>query len=191
MAHLYLELERRVRPFWPELKARWEPFVEQLLERPSVDLVVLSHSSTECEVRSHARGSARIVRHGDRYSYRPDSGDPLGVGTVEEAGTTEAFEVAEHSDYPDAIVQIANLAGSSRSSEVIVSAKRDWDLRQRYEPIPHVSAHGALHREHMLVPLLTNRPTARRPTRTVEVMPSALRALGLPLPTALDGTPFL
>lgn len=191
MAHLYLELDRRVRPFWPDLKSRWEPVVQDLLSRPSVDLIVLAHSPAECEIRSHHGGSARIVRSGDRYSYRPDSGDPLGLGPVEGACDAEAFQAAETSDYPDAIVQIANLAGSARASEVIVSAKRDWDLRQRYEPIPHVSAHGALHREHMLVPLLTNRATVRRPKRTVDVMPSALLALGLALPKALDGVPFL
>ena len=43
----------------------------------------------------------------------------------------------------------------------------------------------------MLVPLLLNRPAATTPLRTVDVMPSACRALGLPLPHGLDGTPFL
>jgi len=43
----------------------------------------------------------------------------------------------------------------------------------------------------MLVPLLTNRPTARTPRRTVDVMPSALVALGLDVPAGLDGTTFL
>jgi hypothetical protein len=43
----------------------------------------------------------------------------------------------------------------------------------------------------MLVPLLTSRPTVRLPRRTVDVMPSALRALGLALPPGLDGTSFL
>ena len=64
----------------------------------------------------------------------------------------------------------------------MLSASRDWDLRSRYEPIPHVSSHGALHREHMLVPLLLNRPPRTPPRRTVDVMPSALAALGKPIP---------
>jgi arylsulfatase A-like enzyme len=88
-------------------------------------------------------------------------------------------------------VQIARLASASRSGEIILSAARDWDFRARYEPIPHVSSHGALHREHMVVPLLTNRPIARTPRRTVDVMPSALAALGLEIPPGLDGTPFI
>lgn len=191
MAHLYLELSRRARPMWRELAARWEPVVQSLLQRPSVDLLILTHSLTTFEVRSRLRGTARIVRDGSRYSYFPESGDPLGTGEVERAGAERAQEVTLATDYPDSLVQIANLAGSARAGEIIVSASRDWDFRAHYEPIRHVSSHGALHREHMLVPLLTSRRPARPPARTVDVMPSALRALDIPLPPALDGTTFV
>jgi hypothetical protein len=43
----------------------------------------------------------------------------------------------------------------------------------------------------MLVPLLTNKPVACTPRRTVDVMPSALAALDLELPPGLDGTSFV
>ena len=88
-------------------------------------------------------------------------------------------------------MQIARLASASRSGEIILSAARNWDFRARHEPIRHVSSHGALHREHMLVPLLTNHPVARAPRRTVDVMPSALAALGLEIPPGLDGVSFI
>jgi hypothetical protein len=74
---------------------------------------------------------------------------------------------------------------------MMLSATRGWDFRAKYEPIPHVSSHGALHREHMDVPLLLNRPCVRVPRRTVDVMPSALAALGLAIPPGLDGTSFV
>ena len=74
---------------------------------------------------------------------------------------------------------------------MLLSARRGWDFRERYEPIPHHSTHGALHRDHMLVPLLTNHPTASVPRRTVDVMPSALAALGRPIPAGLDGASFM
>ena len=57
--------------------------------------------------------------------------------------------------------------------------------------IPHCSSHGALHRDHMLVPLLLNQPAGQLPRRTVDVMPSALSALGLGVPDGLDGESFL
>ena len=95
------------------------------------------------------------------------------------------------SDYPDALVQIAHLAGSARCGEIMLSASRNWDYRAKYEPIPHVSSHGALHREHMHVPLAAESQASRAPRRTVDVMPSALAALGLRIPAGLDGRSFI
>ncbi|MFL5576316.1 MAG: alkaline phosphatase family protein [Gemmatimonadaceae bacterium] len=199
MAHLYLEPYHRERPWWPALAGRWEPLVAALLARESVDLMLLPHSPARCEVRgAGARGRAIVecttgagAAEGARYSYRPLDGDPLGVGPHEalDAGAAHAATLA--SDYPDAIVQIAHLAGAARAGDVILSAARGWDFRERYEPIPHVSSHGALHRDHMLVPLLLDRPATRPPRRTADVMPSALEALGLPVPAGLDGESFL
>ncbi|MBK6305813.1 MAG: hypothetical protein IPF47_08955 [Gemmatimonadetes bacterium] len=88
-------------------------------------------------------------------------------------------------------MQIAHMAAASRSGELMLSAARGWDFRDRYEPIPHCSSHGALHRDHMLVPLLLNQPAGQLPRRTVDVMPSALSALGLGVPDGLDGESFL
>lgn len=192
MAHLYLELARRERPWWPELRTRWDPLAGALLERESVDLLLLPHSETRCEVRSRDRGTALVERNRELYAYHPVDGDPLYLGTesIEGIDAHESHEITMRTDYPDSLVQIANLAGSARAGEMILSAARGWDFRAHYEPIPHVSTHGALHREHMLVPLLTNRPLRQRPRRTVDIMPSALRALGLAVPTGLDGVAF-
>lgn len=191
MAHVYLELHDRERPYWPALEERWNEAVVSLLDRQSVDLAVLPHSPRRVEVRGRARGTAFIERNNGHYSYHPVSGDPLGIGETGPVGPEEAYDITSQSDYPDGIVQIAHLATSPRSGEVILSASRDWDFRERYEPIRHVSSHGALHREHMLVPLVTSRPVVGTPRRTVDVMPSALSALGQPIPSGLDGCSFL
>ncbi len=191
MAHIYLELDRRERPWWPELEARWAELASQLMDRPSVDLLILPHGRNRFEVRNRERGTAMISVNADQYAYQPLSGDPLAIGAHDSLSDTDAYDVTRDSDYPDALVQIARLAAATRSGEMILSAARDWDFRARHEPIPHVSSHGALHRDHMLVPLLTNRPIAHAPRRTVDVMPSALAALGLEIPIGLDGVSFI
>jgi arylsulfatase A-like enzyme len=43
----------------------------------------------------------------------------------------------------------------------------------------------------MLVPLLLSRPPLHAPRRTVDVMPSALAALGITAPKTLEGVSFL
>lgn len=190
MAHIYLDLRKRQRPWWPSHDPRWKEIAELLLSRPSVDLMILPRSPVECDVHSSGRGYARMWWENGTLSYDPVTGDPLQIGPQHALNDAEAYEACIAGDYPDALVQIARLAGASRSGEIILSASRDWDFRARYEPIPHVSSHGALHREHMLVPLLVNRPLPGLPRRTVDVMPSALKALGLAVPSGLDGLPF-
>jgi hypothetical protein len=192
MAHLYLELGRRERPFWRALRERWEPLAASLLERPSVDLLMLPLSPQRIEVRARDRGTAVIeVSHG-RFSYFQNCGDPLGIGDdLLDLGTDEAYDATIDTDYPDSVVQIGRLALASRSGEIILSAARNWDFRDRYEPIPHVSSHGALHREHMMVPLLLNQPAAVVPRRTTDTMASALAALDLAEPVELDGASFI
>ncbi|CAN5351574.1 hypothetical protein BH23GEM2_BH23GEM2_19730 [soil metagenome] len=192
LAHLYLDLESRERRWWRGLALKWEPAVQQLLTRESVDLVLLPHSPGSVEIRARGgRGTAMLEVEAGRYAYRPRSGDPLGIGELPELDREEAYDATIASDYPDALVQIAALCTAARSGDVILSATRDWDFRARYEPIPHVSSHGALHRDHMLVPLILNRPPRAIPRRTVDVFPSALEALGLARPPLLDGRSFL
>lgn len=191
MAHIYLDLARRDRPWWPDLARRFGPLADQLLARESVDIMLLPHSRTRCEIRGRGRGSATLDWEHGRYRYSLESGDPLGLGALDLSSELDAYEATIDSDYPDALVQIAEVIRASRSGEIILSAARGWDFRSRYEPIPHRSSHGALHRDHMLVPLLVNRPVAGVPRRTVDVMPSALEALRLEVPAGVEGRSFL
>ena len=191
MAHLYLELDRCERPWWPALAARHGGLADALLEREAVDLMMLPLDDARCAVRSAQRGTAVVERQGTTYRYRRDAGDPLGVCADITGSADETFDAMRDGDYPDAIVQIATLAASARAGDIILSAAPGWDFRARYEPIPHRSAHGALHRDHMLVPLLTNRPTARTPRRTTDVFASALDALGVAAPDQVDGRSFV
>ena len=191
MAHVYLDPSERERRWWPCLTGRWASLADALLERESVDLLLVPHGPDRCEIRARDRGTAFIDRNRDRIAYRPATGDPLGLGELPPLDSIECHQATLGGPYPDALVQIMALAGAPRSGDIIASAARGWDLRARYEPIPHVSTHGALLRDHMLVPLLTNRPPARQPRRTVDVMPSALRVLGLPVPSNLDGYTFM
>jgi len=185
MAHLYLELDSRARPGWPALAPRWESLVRSLLTREAVDLLLLPHGPGECEVRARGRGRAMVRRDvRGRYRYDALDGDPLGLGSVlggagalEGLTPDDAHDATRGTAYPDALVQILALADAPRAGEIIVSAAPGWDLRARYEPVRHVSAHGSLHRDHMLVPIILSTAPATRLRRTTEVFALARRAL--------------
>src|ERR1700742_2643818 len=156
-----------------KLDERYAALASALLARPSIDLML--RPGDDGAIVSHATRGSAVVWHDARgYHYVRESGDPLGIAmNVHDASSDAAYDATIDTDYPDSVVQIAHLVSSPRAGEIILSAARDWDLRARYEPIPHLSSHGALHRDHMMVPLLVNRPIGSTPRRTVDVMPSA------------------
>ena len=191
MAHVYVGVQQRQRQWWARLEPTTSALVDMLLSRPSVDILLLPHAADRCEVRSASRGTAFVSREGDVYRYERATGDPLSIRADIRGTADELFDATRDSDYPDAIVQILHLAGSLRAGDIILSATPGWDFRARFEPIPHLSAHGSLHRDHMLVPLLTNRVPVRAPRRTADVFVSSLAALGIEAPAGLDGRSFL
>ncbi|HVF40108.1 MAG TPA: alkaline phosphatase family protein [Gemmatimonadaceae bacterium] len=191
MAHVYLDVARRERPYLRDLNGRWQAIGDGLIQRESVDLMILPVSPGACEVHARSRGYAAMTWNDGAISYRTVTGDPLGIGDQSDLQEADAYALTRETDYPDSLVQISCLCDSPRSGEIILSAARNWDFRAKYEPIPHESSHGALHRDHMLVPLLLNRAPRGVPRRTVDVMPSALVALGITPPQGLDGQSFI
>ena len=190
MAHVYVEPSRRERAWWPALAPAWGSLVDMLLARESVDVALLPVSGHRCEIRSR-RGTAVVSRDGDEYRYERETGDPLGYGADIAGSADDTYDAISDSDYPDGIVQILELCGAARSGDILLSATPGWDFRAKYEPIPHRSAQGALHRDHMIVPLLMNRAPASTPRRTTDVFASALAALGVNAPAILDGVSFV
>lgn len=199
MAHLYLTPGDRTRRWWPDHEPRWHTLLMRLLARPSVDLLAVAESPTVTRVHHAERGAARIIHQPsahfalERWSYAPiDGGDPLCLGGAHAAlDASDAWTVTEPSPYPDALVQLSLLMTSARAGDILISAAEGWDLRARYEPVTHVSTHGALLREQMLAPLLLDVIPARTPQRTADVAPSALDLLGVPGTHAFEGRSFL
>lgn len=189
MAHLYLELKSRRRVAWPALRERWQPLLDRLLALPAVDLAIVPMGDARLSLHSRERGSAELCTSGDgTFSYRRVNGDPLGLGDdLLGLSDAAAWERMRESEYPDALVQCCAIAAAPRAGDIILSAAPGWDFRSRYEPVLHVSGHGALHRDQLLVPFISSRPIAGVLRRTVDLLPTALATLGLPIPRGLDG----
>jgi arylsulfatase A-like enzyme len=197
MAHVYLEPARRTRTWWPSLAKQWHTVLDGLLQRASTDLLAVAEDANTVRVHHASRGSAVIARtqatHDARWSYLADDGDPLCLGgSFADLDAEAAWDVCRASPYPDAIVQLSSLVPTTRGGDIVISAAAGWDLRSRFEPTPHVSTHGALLRDQMMVPLILDAVPARVPQRTTDVVPSALDLLGVDHgPHRFDGRSFL
>ncbi len=196
MAHLYLAPAERTRRWWHTHAASWDRTLDRLVAHPSVDIMAVSLSDSVVQLRHAERGTAEVHRHtsagGTRWSYVAEHGDPLQLGgTLRDLDACTAWEATSATPYPDALVQLSWLAASSRAGDVILSASEGWDLRARFEPVTHVSTHGALLRDQMTVPLIVDVPTQRLPQRTTDIVPSALQLLGVATDTLFDGRSFL
>ncbi len=196
MAHLYLEPSVRTRTWWSTHTARWESTHDALVTRDAIDLAAVAMSADAIRVTHGTRGAATIRRSAHdgcdvRWTYDAHDGDPLLLGgSHRNLSDADAWVVCATSPYPDALVQLQSLCSAPRSGDIVLSAADGWDLRSRFEPVHHVSTHGALLRDQMLVPLLVDAHVARAPQRTSDVMPSVLDALGLAIPDGLDGRSF-
>lgn len=179
MAHLYVGLDDAERRPWPSLAARWSHRLAPVLEHPAIDLVASVDAMDRpiVRVRKQDGGSAVLTRLRNLFSYQPVDGDPLGLGEMASVCANEVHERSLGTEYPDAVVQLASLVPAARSGDLVISASRGWDLRTTWEPIAHVSSHGALHRDHMLVPLLASRKPPAVPRRTLDLFAWLRRTL--------------
>ena len=174
MAHVYLGLGHR--PDRNERVRRWMPRTEQVWSHEAIDLIAARLSPSLVEVRRRDERAEIAVSPGG-FSYRATSGNPLGIECFEELPEDATFERTCGTAYPDGVAQLARLVLAERSGDLVISASPGWDLRRRYEPVAHVSSHGALHAAHMLVPLSGSRGFPGRPRRTTDLFQFLSRVL--------------
>ena len=195
MAHIYLKKGDtwEERPSYDEIRSMGDTdLVEALLTQEAIDLVAVRVHDEEVVVCGR-RGMAEIKETRNGLSYRVREGkDPFGYGDMPfEMSLEEALSATFDTDYPDAPYQLLKVIGSSRSGDVIVSARKGYDLRIRHEHPEHRASHGSLHRDHMHVPLFMNAEIPKDYVRTVDLFPSMLSLTGHSVEGEIDGTDFV
>jgi type I phosphodiesterase/nucleotide pyrophosphatase len=164
--------------------------IEQLLALPAVRLGAWRGGSGEVMVASGWQ-RAHLSADGNRIRYEPLLGDPLELGAetrVQE--DRELLACSRHTSFPDAPRQLLQLLASPRAGDLVLAAALGSDFRAAWEIPEHRAGHGSVIADHMEVPLAVSVPLPDAPLRTVDVMPTMLEMLGLPIPAGLDGIPF-
>jgi hypothetical protein len=106
---------------------------------------------------------------------------PVFGASFEQLGPREALGRTLDEEWPDAPFALTALFASQRTGDLLVSAKVGYDLRTEREWPVHNASHGALHRSHTVVPLLSSVPLDRAPRRTIDVFTETVEQAGLDL----------
>lgn len=189
MSHLYFRHEQgwQYPTYLEDIERQHSGLIGDLISNEAIDVLACRRDPHTVNVRTK-RGSADIQLEGDWLRYKVNGSDPFGLQNVNEhLSADESFELTKDGDYPDAIYQLAHLFTSSRTGDVVLSASRGYDLRRDHEVPEHKGSHGSLHREHMLVPLISNVKFTGDNVRTVDIFPTTLKLLGHPISANIDG----
>ena len=163
--------------------------IERLINLPGVALGAYRAARGGVVVaRAHFR--ARLTELDGLLTYEPLLGDPLGLGCQSLQDDRELLAQSRTTEFPDAPRQLLQLMSSRRSGDVVLAAERGVDFRGSWELPEHRSGHGSLIADHMLVPIASTLPLPDAPLRSVDLLPTMLEALGVPVPDGLDGVPF-
>jgi hypothetical protein len=169
---------------WEEVEARGVP--EALLAVEGVDLVAGQSWDGRVKLKTAAgEGTIDWLKERCSYSFRGD--DPLGCGAFKDLDSNSVLDLTFDSARPDACLQLAQLFRAERSGDIVVSAKRGFDLRARWEVPEHRSTHGALVAGQMHVPVIISHPIAADHFRTADVFPTVLRLMGHEPESDIDG----
>jgi hypothetical protein len=160
--------------------------VERLLREPAVALVAAEAGPDRVTV-ADAGGEAAISREQGRIRYQPESGDPLRIGEPWEGTDREWLSHTFGSAMPDAPYQLLDQFRASRTGDLVVVGREGYDFRERFELPEHRSGHGSLIRSHMQTPLWSNRRPGPVAMRTIDLFPTMLEWLGVPMPERMDG----
>ncbi|HUR95620.1 MAG TPA: alkaline phosphatase family protein [Gemmatimonadales bacterium] len=170
----------------PEAFGVADDLIDALLREPAVGLVAAETGDGGVWV-GDADGAAIVNRRAGHVAYEPLAGDPLGCGGPRSGSPRDWLEATWDAAYPDAAYHLLDQFRSERAGDLLVIAREGYDFRRRFEVPEHRAGHGSLTRSHMQTPLWSSEPLPAEPLRTVDVFPSMLDWLEVPIPETLDG----
>jgi hypothetical protein len=175
MANVYLAGEEGWAAL-PEVE-RCRELAASLLELEGVESVAL---------RGDAPGAAELwTRNGVGHAGWTEAGlFQEGAGfasSFASAAPAEALARSFDERNPDAAFALSSLFASERAGDLLVSAATGYDLRTKAEWPEHHASHGALHRDHTVVPVLASAQLPAGPLRTLDLFAFTLALAGIAL----------
>jgi hypothetical protein len=174
MANVYLRGENwSKRPSADDTLA----LARQLIALPGIDSVAVRGEENGVAELYTGTGLGRCGFH-DGALFQEGDAFPREVFA---ASPSRYLEETIDDPHPDAAFALSSLFASERAGDLLVSAAEGVDLRTSREWPEHHASHGALHRAHTIVPVLSSASLPAHPLRTLDVFAETLRLAGIEL----------
>ena len=170
----------------PDAFGSRDDLIELLVAEPAVAMVAAEEEDGAVKV-ADATGEALLTRSNGTIRYAPGGGDPLRLGGPREGTAREWLAATFDAEMPDAAYQLLDQFRAGRTGDLVVIGNEGYDFRDRFEIPEHKAGHGSLVRAHMHTPLWSSHRQGTVPLRTIDLFPTMLHWLGVPLPGNLDG----
>jgi predicted AlkP superfamily pyrophosphatase or phosphodiesterase len=195
MCHVYLKGENGwgYRKTFEEISST-SVLLDEFRLRPEVDFVATQGADNSIHIQNDKGHSwFSFNKNTLKLSYFYDNSDPLSLFSTD-SNTAEhdfsfddSLKLTWDSPYPDIFMQLHQLFQTQRTGDIILSARKGFDFRVKFEHPIHKSSHGALLPEHMRVPLLMNHQIQTEHIRSVDLFPTMLKLTGKKIPEGIDG----
>jgi hypothetical protein len=149
----------------------------QLIALPGIDSVAVRGEENGVAELYTGTGLGRCGFH-DGALFQEGDAFPREVFA---ASPSRYLEETIDDPHPDAAFALSSLFASERAGDLLVSAAEGVDLRTSREWPEHHASHGALHRAHTIVPVLSSASLPAHPLRTLDVFAETLRLAGIEL----------
>jgi hypothetical protein len=169
---------------WEEIEAHEVP--QALLSIDGIDMVAGQTADGSVKLRTPA-GEGTIIWQDELCSYDFSGRDPVGCGRFTRLDAEKVLQMTFVSPLPDACLQLPQLFRAERSGDLMISARKGYDLRARWEVPEHHSTHGALIPAQMHVPVIISHPIQANYFRTADVFPTVLQLMGKEPAEGIDG----
>lgn len=161
MAHLYFKKNSdwQTSLSFEELFKQNDLF-DRLCDQPAIQLLIGRALDQKKYFIMNNQGQAYFYLQNQKIFYQWLNHDPLSLFEAKTGqkvlSLNDAYELSLRAEVVDLFEQIPQLFQSRRCGDVLVLAKKGYDLRYKWQFPKHVASHGALNAEQMFVPFMLN-----------------------------------
>ena len=179
MANIYIKKNNRWdHPYSYEDFQEDQRFSRNLLAQNSIQFVLSRDREGLIHIQSK-KGEGILRKENSNVTYEYNAHDPIGLEFEGTESVDKSLELSYNHEFPDIYLQVSQIFDSPRCGDLILVARKNYDLRKNYEFPRHKTTHGGLYKQQMKIPILINYRSQTKFVRSVDLYSTIIDKLGI------------